>query len=221
MEHAGWLLLHLCCAIYWLGSDLVVYYVSGFIVDRQRSAAERALAARIMLWADMLPRTAVVLTLPTGFTLAWSLGFLSLDGQSIFAIWLFAAAWLALTWAVFLKERTELGHRLARFDFALRIAIILGLAFLIWRSARGLGPMPAAPWLLGKVGLFAFVMALGLVIRVQLKPFGPLFGKVLAGTAQSADEDALRRLIDGIKYVVWVLWAALFVAIYLGLAKPY
>jgi hypothetical protein len=31
----------------------------------------------------------------------------------------------------------------------------------------------------------------------------------------------LRRLIDGIKYVVWVLWAALFVAIYLGLAKPY
>ena len=73
-----------------------------------------------------------------------------------------------------------------------------------------------ASWLGFKIALLGLSIALGLVIRLQLRPFGPLLGKVVAGTASAADEAALQRLIAHVKVPVWVIWIALVIAAVLG-----
>ena len=69
---------------------------------------------------------------------------------------------------------------------------------------------------ISKIALLGLSIAMGLVIRLQLRPFGPLLGKVVAGTASAADEAALQRLIAHVKVPVWVIWIALVIAAVLG-----
>ena len=214
------LLFHLLCVVYWLGSDLVVYLVSGHVLDTRRPLAARMYAAKLMLLADMIPRTCLVLMLASSFTLAQTMGLLAIDGPGLAAIWLFCAAWLAIVWIVHWRERSELGERLKRFDWALRVAIALGLLLLLIGSARRGSPLVDQWWLQAKLGLFATIIVCGLVIRQQLIPFGPLLGKLADGTASAADETAMRRIIAQVKPVVWVIWIALGMAMWFGIAKP-
>ena len=76
--------------------------------------------------------------------------------------------------------------------------------------------MSPAPWLAIKIALLALSIAMGLVIRVQLRPFGPMLAQVAAGTATPDDEAALQRLMVRVKLPVWVIWIALVIAAVLG-----
>ncbi len=214
------LLFHLLCVIYWLGSDLVVYLVSNHVIDRQRPAAVRMYAAKLMLLADMIPRTCLVLMLGSGMALAQVMGFLSIDGPGVVAVLVFCLAWLVMVWAVHLREHSALGERLRRFDWLLRIAIALGLVAMLIQSIRRGAPLADQFWLQAKVGLFAAIIVCGLVIRRQLLPFGPLLAKVANGLATAEDETAMRRIIAQVKPIVWVIWIAIFAAMWLGISKP-
>jgi hypothetical protein len=118
------------------------------------------------------------------------------------------------------RERSELGERLKRFDALLRMAIVLGLCFLLVQSLRRGAPLADALWLQAKVGLFALIVVLGLVIRWQLRDFGALLGALAAGRSDAANEAAMRSVIAQVKPVVWVIWLALLAAMAIGIAKP-
>ncbi|MCE3005124.1 MAG: hypothetical protein LW860_20870 [Xanthomonadaceae bacterium] len=221
MDYGVWVVLHILAAGYWLGTDLAVYYTAGTIADRKAPPAVRLWAGKAMLLLDMVPRTCLILTLAFGVTLAAQAGFLAPLAPWLPAVWVAALAWLALTWSVFRLEHSPLGHRLARIDFGLRIAIAAGCLYgaaLLWTGSDAIA---RTPWLSLKLAILGAIIALGLVIRVQLKPFGPLFGKAVSGQATAADEDALARLIARVKVPVWLIWIAVGSAIALGRMKPY
>ncbi len=221
MDYQWWVVAHILAAGYWLGTDLAVYYTAGTIADRAAPAAVRLWAGKTMLVLDMVPRTCLILTLAFGLTLAAYAGLLAPLRPWLPAIWIGSAAWLALTWSVFRLEHSALGHRLAQVDFALRIAIALGCLAGAWPLWIGTAGIASTPWLSMKLAIIGTIIALGLVIRIQLKPFATLFGKVAAGTASTADEDALARLIAGVKVPVWFIWIAVAAGIALGRIKPY
>lgn len=221
MDYGVWVVAHILAAGYWLGTDLAVYYTAGTIADRKAPAPVRLWAGKTMLLLDMVPRTCLILTLAFGLTLAAKAGFLAPLVPWLPAVWVAALAWLALTWSVFRLEHSPLGHRLARIDFALRILIAAGCgygALLLWAGSETIA---RTPWLALKLAILGAIIGLGLVIRVQLKPFGALFGKAVAGKASEADEDALARLIARVKVPVWGIWIAVAAAIALGRLKPY
>lgn len=219
MTHELLIVAHILIIGYWLGTDLAVYYISGAIVDADKPTQVRIFAARVMLLLDMVPRTALILTLLTGLSLATARW---LPPTLIQAWWLWPLllAWLALTWAVFKLEHAELGHTLARIDFGFRILVVLACFGLAGALVTGLGAFAALPWLAGKLAIMGLVIALGLLIRIQLKPFGPLFGQVAQGQADPATEERLRRLIAQVKIPVWVIWISLVLAAILGKFKP-
>jgi hypothetical protein len=221
MDYGWWVVAHILAAGYWLGTDLAVYYTAGTIADRKAPATARAWAGKAMLLLDMVPRTCLILTLAFGLTLAAKAGFLAALAPWLPLIWIGGAAWLALTWSVFRLEHSALGHRLARIDFGLRIVIAAGCLHGAWLLWQGTETLARTPWLALKLAILGGIIGLGLVIRVQLKPFGPLFGKALSGQASAADEDALARLIARVKVPVWAIWIALVAAIALGRMKPY
>lgn len=220
MDYQLLVVAHLVVAGYWLGTDLAVYYLAGAIADGKRPAAVRGYAAQAMLVLDMVPRTALVLTLAIGGTLAARMGLFPALTPWLWAFWIAALAWLALTWAVFRLERSALGHRLAQIDFALRVLIALGCLALAVDAFRPGGAVLNAPWLGGKLAILGVIIVLGLVVRVQLKPFGALLGRSLSPEASPADHAAVARLIAQVKVPVWAIWIGVLAAVVLGRLKP-
>lgn len=220
VEHGLWIAAHILAAGYWLGTDLAVYHLSGAIGDGRQPAAVRAWCAKAMLWLDMVPRTCLVLTFAIGVTLAIRLGLLVDARDWLLPLWIGSAAWLALTWAVFRLEHSPPGQLLARIDFGLRIVVVAGcLVAAIDAWAPG-GALLEARWLAAKLAIFGGVVALGLVIRVQLRPFGALFARSLGPDATEADRDAVASLIRRVKVPVWFIWAGVAAAVVLGAVKP-
>lgn len=220
MDYQLLVVAHLLAAGYWLGTDLAVYHIAGAIADGKRSPAVRSYAAHVMLLLDMVPRTALVLSFALGFSLAIKLGLI--QGAMWLLPWLWAGsiAWLALTWAVFRLERSPLGHTLARVDFALRVLIAAGCLVLAVDAFAAGGVVAQAPWLGGKLAILGAIITLGLVIRVQLAPFGALLGRSLSEQATAEDHAAVARLIAKVKVPVWLIWIGVVAAMVLGRLKP-
>jgi len=72
-------------------------------------------------------------------------------------------------------------------------------------------------WLGWKTLIFAAMVFCGLMIRVNLRPFGAAFGRLLAGSEVDAANDTLRRTIGRCRPWVWCIWAGLFLNAALGL----
>lgn len=214
-----WTAAHILVIGYWLGTDLAVYYLSGFIVDPKRPTTVRMFATKAMLILDMVPRTALVLTAAIGLTLTAGLGLMPALQPWLPLAWVVSLAWLALTWTVHQLGNRALGRRLGQVDFAFRVLVVAAGVWLAIDATRAGGLIVPAPWLSIKIALLALSIAMGLVIRIQLKPFGPMLGKVAAGTATPTDEAALQRLMTMVKIPVWVIWIALVIAAVLGSTK--
>ncbi|MGE4070160.1 MAG: hypothetical protein AB7E72_03205 [Lysobacterales bacterium] len=201
---------HLLLIGCWLGTDLAVYFLSGRMVDPTQPMSVRRFCASAMSWLDMLPRTALVLTLATGLAMSMSLGFLPNWGSGSGLVWLGALIWLLLVWAEYAQRRGP-GHRwLAGLDAAIRLLVLggcIGLASALWS---------AAPWLSLKLAIMALIIGLGLIIRWRLRPFLALFAQIASGSSCDSDQARLARLITQVKLPVLLIWMLMLVAALLG-----
>lgn len=219
MDYQLLLLLHLLLAGYWLGGDLGVFHIAGKIADPSQPLPVRLFSARTMLLLDMIPRSCLILAFGSGATLATRLGLLPLDGW-LWLVWTVTAGWMALAWFAFLKEHSAAGPLIARIDFNLRL-LVLVLCVAAGIDALTPGGYVDAGWLGAKLVLFAGIISMGLLVRIQLRPFGPLFGAVAGGRATEADERSLQRLIARVKIPVLTIWLLILAISALGKLKPF
>lgn len=70
IDKAPFGLLHVLVFVYWLGGDLGAFYSSRFLTRPGVTPEKRLLAAKIVGDVDMAPRSALILTFPTGLALA-------------------------------------------------------------------------------------------------------------------------------------------------------
>jgi hypothetical protein len=220
MEYQLMLLLHLLIGGYWLGGDLGVFYIAGKIADPKQPLAVRLFSAKSMMLLDMIPRSCLILALGTGVTLATRMGFLPLDGW-LWLVWVFTAAWMGLAWTAFLKEHSPLGHRITQIDFYLRLVVLAACVAAGFDALTEGGYIAPGGWLGAKLILFAGIISMGLLVRIQLRPFGPLFGKVASGTATDSEQLALKRLVDRVKLPVLCIWVIILTIMVLGKLKPF
>jgi hypothetical protein len=206
-------LLHILVFVYWLGGDLGVFYSSTILTDTKTSAQGRIVAAKVLAQVDMAPRTAMILTLPTGLTLGASLGVLDVSAAAKAAAWAFAAIWLWLAWSIHLKHLPP-SSLMRRVDLAIRWVVIGGL--LAWAA---FGALPLFIKL--KLSILATTIMLGLLIRRALGPFAGAFGAMVATGPTPETDAAISRCLDQSRPWVLCIWALLMTAALLGLAKPY
>lgn len=217
MDLALFTLLHLLVFVYWLGGDLGVFYSSTILTNTKQSAAARVAAAQVLAQVDMAPRSAMILTLPTGLTLAAVKGWLVLGPLALTLIWGTGLLWLALAWLSHLRHLSPTSV-LRRGDLAIRWVVIAALAVLalnLWPHAPGL-PL----FLKAKCAILATTILCGLLIRRALARFGPAFVR-LAQEGASAETDAeIARALNESRPLVLTIWFLLLAAAFLGLAKP-
>ncbi len=201
--------LHLLLFALWLGSDLGVFYASRVVVAPSLSPAARITAAHIMLQIDQLPRLCLILILPTGLHLGYSLELLPLTPALVALFWLFSIAWLALAFSLHLRPHSPLHASLVRLDFAIRILVMAGCAWAAVKLAR-------VDWIAWKLMLFSLIVLSGLLIRVQLRPFVAALGQLREEPVPPSAVDTLRLTLRKCRPLVFFIWAALLLNTALG-----
>jgi len=174
-------------------------------------------ALRLLLDCDMGPRTALILTLPTGLTLAWIKGWLALPGLAISAAWLLGLGWLGLAWAIHLRHGPA-ADGLKAIDIRVRYVL---LAVLVAVAVTGLaGVLPIPLFICLKLLLLAGAMALGVLVRRQLGPLFPAIAALRAQGASPATDGTIRAVLLRTTRSVLGIWAVIILAAFVGLATP-
>jgi hypothetical protein len=205
-------LLHILVFVYWLGGDLGVFYSSTILTDTKTSPAGRIAAAKVLAQVDMAPRTAMILTLPTGLTLADARTWIELSAVQVTGAWVLALGWLALAWIVHIKHLPA-GAFIRKLDLAIRWCLIVALC--AW---AGLGEL--ALFLKLKLIIVAITIGLGLWIRKALGPFGPAFMEMVSSGPTSQTDATIATSLNQSRPAVISIWILLLAAAFLGLYQP-
>ncbi len=209
-------LAHLIAMVYWLGGDLGTFYASRFVVDPKLSPAQRHTALKIMLGCDQGPKLCMPLIFAIGFTMAADIGFIGVPVAVTIAVWVVALLWFANVNVLYFLQDATLKARLSRIDLGFRVGVVIALL------VAGIGALLGdsfirADWLAAKFIIFAGLVACGIYIRIQLKPFAAAFGQLMTQGSSSAVEATLSRALARCRPAVYLIWAGIVVSAALGI----
>jgi hypothetical protein len=211
---------HVALMGYWIGSDLVLNALTLYVARASGlSPPERRRLWDFLLHVDQHPRNALILSFPTGMSLAaWS-GLVPLGATGLAACWVASGAWYWFMWLTHWRREAPEGERLARWDWRSRYVLIAACWVLGSTSIAGLGPFATA-WLGWKLVLFGVVMACGIGIRHYIREAYRAWPRIWTGEGSAADEELVRESMVRGTWVLWCLWALVFAISALGALKP-
>jgi hypothetical protein len=216
--HRLWLYAHLLLFVFWLGADLGVYLCSRAAVAPGLTPDQRLRTAELMAAIDLAPRIAASLMLTVGGILTEYVG-LPHPAWQMAGILLLGPVWLTLVLVGYMRDGTPLGDTSTRLDLAFRAAMVVAVPLSVawsWSTGR----LDAAPYVAGKLLLFAALMAAGLVLRRTLWPFAAALRSMAAGRSTPAEEAAMAASHASARPVVAAIWLGLMAAALLGIAQP-
>lgn len=212
--------VHVVLFAYWLGADLGVFIHGKRLTRDDIPLDERLRTREIAVLIDMGPRSALVLMVPVGFTLATLWG-LPLSALELTGLWIFGLFWLWLVWEVHHKKNEPIGRTLQRIDFAIRYAV---LAIMIGVGATSLitGSPVASDWLAVKMLLFAAIIMNGIWLRLIGGRWQAAFDKIRQGGDNVVIGEQMikdnRKVASKAALLIWFLVAAMA---FLGVVKPF
>jgi hypothetical protein len=232
----GWLLsllilLHILLLTFWLGADLGTFYSSRWVIKTSIGAEARRVALNIMGFVDMAPRIALVLFLPSGLSLIAAdplggdvkvLG-QSLTGWPIALIWVASLVWLGLVLADHHYGPNPIGQWSRRLDLWIRLVLVpvlIGFGLYTIIAAQPFGVQTNPKWLGAKVALYGLAIGCGIMIRRNLRPFGPGFVKLMTEGSSAEVEEAIGGSMGRCMKYVATIWVLVLVIALLGVAKP-
>ena len=216
--HDFFLLLHLVLFVYWLGGDLGVFYSSGFVVNEKLGKETRLVAAKIMMNLDLFPRICMSLMLTVGGILTEFKG-LEHPLWQMAGIVALGPFWLAMVLTIHFQHGSPLAQRLTRFDYWFRWAMIIAIIASVTYSVST-GRLAPAPWVGGKLLIFAFLIFCGLMIRMALTPFIDGMRAIGADAVTAASNAGMRQSLGRVRPWVLAIWVGLIVEAYLGIVEP-
>jgi hypothetical protein len=224
VDYALWQYVHILLFVYWLGADLGVFLAARYVARADLPLAERLRFLDLLLKIDMGPRTALILMVPVGATLALKLGVADFLAGWLPLAWLASMAWLALAWLVALRPQHTSAAIWTSIDRAVRVAVATGFV-AVGATSLLTGAPVFAPWLAVKLLLFGGVVTLGLLLRGVLRDWAAGFGSLrhaadgdsVAAAAANARIAAAQARATPYAMLLWLLVAAIA---FLGVAKP-
>jgi hypothetical protein len=212
------LVLHVLLLVSWLGVDVGVFYGSFAVVRPGLQSQTRTELRRVMRVLDLGPRLSLVLMIPVGAALAYSLGTgLRFVSGNIAAIGLGAVALATLAWAAAIVREYQVlgqggGGRFRRYyvpvDWALRILVI---AFALASASASL--VGAGIWssrtVAVKVLIFGLIVAAGMLIRVYARRYVPLLTELIREGETPERLAHVRRAMRPVRAAVLAVWTGL------------
>jgi len=215
------IIFHLLLFVYWLGADLGVFYSSGMVLDPKLSNSARAIAAKIMINLDFVPRICMTLMLTVGGLLTEFNGIEHPLWQTI-GFLLLGPFWLGMVLFIHFNEGKPIGKAVTKIDYYFRWALVTYLlcsvTFYTFFSDRA--DLQAAPWVSAKLAIFAVLVWCGLRIRKFIP--GYVIGVHKLYQDESSDEinESMSKSLAKCRPYVYVIWVGLVTECYLGVVQP-
>ena len=211
---------HVFLFLFAIGGDLALHYIGRYITRSELDLEERLRVRDLRFLVDMSARTALVLLLAVGFTLAQPYGS-PITGHWLVLLWFADLAWLGLVWMVYFKKGTSIGMRLHYLDMGIRYVVILSMAsFGAYCLVTG-DPI-ASKWLALKIILFAAILLNGVWIRRIILRWPAAFELVNAGGEQRVQGEQMIVEINAVATrAAFLIWFLVVVMAFLGIVKPF
>jgi hypothetical protein len=210
--------LHIVLLVFWLGPDVAIMVAASHVINTGLNAAQRVGAATMMHYYEIMPRVCMSVMLTVGGVLSEHVG-LTHPWWQMAAIWLLGPVWLALTLAAYFGSSEGAGALASRLETWLRIAVIFGVPLSVTFSIST-GRLAQAPYVGGKLLLFAVVLALGLLARRAFGPFSDGVKKLAReGSSPAVDQAITVSFARGRRFVL-ASWVALLLAALSGVVQP-
>lgn len=217
--HEFWRWAHILLLAFWLGTDVGVFICGAWIRKPGLPFDQRMLLLQVSSVIDLWPRVSAALMLPVGVMLARAWG-ANVDGTWVALAWGAATVWLVLTFLGIRAFGTPAAHRIQQVS---TVFFVLLAAASFWAGATWLSANSGQPnaWVGSKLVAYGFVCLLAIGIERTFAPVVAGFG-LLADPAKAAEGEILvRRGMLTTLQVVSALYVVLFVASWIGVAKPF
>jgi hypothetical protein len=210
------LLAHILLLVFWVGTDVGVFLAAKYSERADLSAETRSTVLAVGMVLDRLPRSALVLIIPSGLLLADHAGVFSVSKTSLLGICSLAALWLGLLWRGFLAEDPVQQAFCARLNLILSGLAAIGVCGV---SITLLLQDQIALWLGLKLLLVGVIFALGVLLDIQFRPAVIAFTQLM--TEGASDDRNLRysRAIAPVYLTVLSIYLLAIIAAALGIAK--
>ncbi len=212
------LVLHELLFVFWLGPDIGVYVWSTKAANSAMTPNQRLTAARMMHTIEFMPRVCISLMLTVGGILTEVVGLDHPTWQWI-GIVLLGPVWLFIVVVGYFREGTWFGDTMAKLDQAMRWVIVVSVIASTTYSIVT-DRLEAAPWVAGKLYLFAAIVFLGLMMRKRMAPFFSSLKRLENEEPNDEINNTMSASLGGARLFVFAIWAALLMAAWLGIAQP-
>ena len=208
-------LFHIFLLVFWLGTDLGVLFAAKMSERSDLSAETRMTLVQLAMVLDRLPRTALILILPSGLTMASSLQMIELSSLVLTAVWVLALIWAIIMWLGFLnpESKYEKNSHLINFGVQLVLVFALGYLLFIWWAT-----LPF--WLSMKLLMLTLVFVCGLALDISFKPAVDAFKDIIIKGANQERDTAYVKAIAPVYLWVFAIYALVIAAACFGVVKP-
>ncbi|MEY3007690.1 MAG: hypothetical protein RI942_2032 [Pseudomonadota bacterium] len=211
-----WLYLHILLLVFWVGTDLGVFLAARYSERSDLSVESRQVVLELGMKLDRLPRTALVLIIPSGVMLASGAGLVLLDGLATTALWGFALIWLAILWRGFLSKSPAVQAQSAKINWWLNLAAaILTLLWAVMLFLSGSAPM----WLILKIAIVGGIFVVGFLLDFLFGPAMGLFAQVCAEPSRSDLNADYGKALVPVYWTVIAIYVLALAAAALGVFK--
>lgn len=213
--------LHIIAMVYWLGGEWGVFHTSRYVIDRNLSMEERRRHMNTAYIIDIPARTGIILLMPIGLHMGYYWGVQPYGGNWIIAIWVFTILWLSVCWAAFFYRETDRGLLLTKVDEKVRYILIPLMLIATVTSLMGHGPFNAGDmqkWFSIKLGLFAILLIIGLILRFIMREWTEMF-RILAEGPNNEVEDRLEKSIKLGRTLAYFYWIGIATVAFFGVTK--
>ena len=219
---------HILLLVYWLGTDLGVYWCAKYVGRADLPLAERQRFLQLLLKLDMGPRTALVLMIPTGTLMIFLAQWIPLRGTVAAVVCALALGWLALVWRLYLAPAAVRTDSLRRIDLWTRrvvVTVMLVNGLLLVSGAgsalAGIGLDIEGPrWLGGKFLAYGGAVLCGLRLRGVLAHWAQGFGELRGAATVEQGNARIAAAMPAAFGYAYALWGCVSVAAFLGVVKP-
>lgn len=216
--HTFTLFLHQLLLVYWLGPDIAVFIWSRRAVNPELGPEQRVTAGKMMNVIDLVPRVCLALFLTVAGILSDTYG-ISHPWWQMVGIVLLGPVWLFLVLAAYLKEGSEFGRTMAKFDIWLRAVLVVAIPISVVYSSLT-GRLADTPWITGKLMILAAIILLGLVMRLRLRGFFDGMDRLAADGPSPEIDLQMAISLKRTRPFVHAIWLLLLWAALMGVVKP-
>lgn len=214
--HSTLVFIHVLLFVFWLGTDVGVFLAAKISERSDLSVETRSTVLQLGMVLDRLPRSALVLIVPSGLQLAVNIGQLQVSGGVLSIVWAISIVWLAILWAGFLKPHTPTEQRAMLFNFGMNaliaLVVLVYAVYLFMNDA-------AVLWLNLKILIVGLVFVAGVALDALFKPAVAAFLEIINEGATPERDDRYAKAIGPVYTAVLTIYALVLVAAYLGISK--